>query len=776
MTKRYFLTLFLILFGVLLAGRVSADSGPLFNDGVVQGRITDANGNGIPNIRLYFKLDNAFLSGSNHSQYDIPLTDETGYFRIENLPRGSYIVLISDSYTRYATRYYGGTRQSVSATRISITGSTPLELNETLFRGSAITGKVIKPADIEHFSPTIELLYYDTALEGFYDVRIKSQSEDGSFQFYALAEEGYFIAASTRRSNYFVGYSGGAPSLELAEPITPEVGKATDVQIILHRPEVAKGKIGGRVISAETGDPMPNIELELYFYNQTFSYWSHAFSVRSDWHGNYTFAGLTGGSYKIGYEPYQSKYLDQYNNGSSTLDAAPAISLAKDEQYTTDFALEIGGSITIPVNKLQGQAANNGTIHGFRWSAETGTFREAAFDSFFWNRGFYLEGLPSGRYKFRLVAEFPGDQVHGDVFREWYGDAVDLESAAEVIIQAGQAIIVEPATFGEQTGRIFGRIIDSNGNPVSNTQVNILRTSADRRFHSNAYETKTNWKGEFTIKSVQPDIYYAYVSAPDKDHAMTFYGHAPDEVTATPFQIIGQDSAEINIQLQQAGAISGQLTTPSWLALDFQYAALYRKIADEWVSIYESDQKVELNSAFRFDSLWPGEYTIRFSGVKYSAGNAPSTFYVEYAGDVANLADATTILVTAGEVTSGINAELGNFIKVKPTGTIKGTVLSILGESSAGFEVYIYQRQRSHRGSIKWIEAAMTIVQADGSYQFDSLEHGGYRIGFYDRGQVHKGEYYNNVADFAAATILEIDADNLLYENVDAILQGNNIH
>ena len=770
-TRQIFFLLFLLAIGVGMTRSVSADSGPLFNDGVVTGRIVDSDGNGIAGISVYLQNTKQYQPFGAYGSD----TDADGNFEISGITRGSYRARIQDYGGRYAVQYAGGGIQSSSATVYEIWGPQPVDVSAQVADAGTITGKLSTSGNAESFNPTVSAWYFDDGLGFWIEASIDYYAKNGSYVLDGLPAGEFIVGAS----NYFSAagrrevYYQGADSKETATPvIVPSGGTIPHIDLAFDVSKELGGVISGRVVSAETGSPLSDISVQLYILNKEAGDWLYPIGyITTDQNGEYSFANLDTDNYKVGFDDFRDKYATEYNGNKPTLGGAPEIALERGQHATVNAELALGSYVIIPVKNVNYREFEGGSIVAYRWNDHDAWLEVDA--EYSRSSNMQIRGLATGRYVF----EIHGDFKNSSNFTKWYKDGNSPETALEVTISEFGVHWLDPVVIGEETGTLRGRITSSDGKPVSNAVVRIESTAPhqyDNRF------VRTNTWGEYVYNLLEVGEYRVFAIHENRNWLTSYYGGSEgatyEEASAATVVIGADESVSADIQMLDGGSIQGRVTIPQNFKADYAYALAYIKVGGEWRNSRYAE--IKDGGYYNLDLLIPGEYKIYFSASKYQTYPNPPFTFGEWYNDVANRSSSETLIVAAGDRIDGINASLGNHIasESRTDGEIAGQVLSIVGASLEQLEVRAYKKMFPRRGRSYWSLAMTVTPDADGNYVFEGLAHGEYVLGFYDPANQYKPEYFDNVSDIESALVLVISAETPTISGIDAILQLSQNH
>jgi hypothetical protein len=201
---------------------------------------------------------------------------------------------------------------------------------------------------------------------------------------------------------------------------------------------VYAGGISGIVTSAQTGQPLADIEVRVYRQNVGAStVWGLVDSTSTAAGGDYQFPHLVQGTYRIRFRDVQRNYIGEYHNNSPSLDAATDILVPAEKAVTgIDALLAKASLITGKVTGPDGTTPlANINVSAYRWTNTDGGHLE-----FMWsgdtdlNGNYSIGGLAAGTYHVGF------DELQGNYVDESYADAVDLRSGTDIVVPVGTTV------------------------------------------------------------------------------------------------------------------------------------------------------------------------------------------------------------------------------------------------------------------------------------------------------------------------------------------------
>lgn len=267
----------------------------------VSGKVT-LKGKGVPGI-VVMATENDYRGVGNKPIFRAT-TDESGNYRISNVPQGKYQI--------YPRAFAYALEGDHATNPVNIEeGETVEDLNFALRRGGVITGKVTD-ADGQ---PLIELPISFT-------IQVDQNVISSTHGQVVTDDRGIYRAFALRAGKYkvFAGSEGyrlpgpgrQAPFAQTFYPSTTDEAKATEIDVtegseikdidIVVAIRREKGfKVTGQIVDGQTGKPLPNIT---YGVRQYYEGGSHSTTgPRSNANGEFRFESLLPGKYAVFIQP-----------------------------------------------------------------------------------------------------------------------------------------------------------------------------------------------------------------------------------------------------------------------------------------------------------------------------------------------------------------------------------------------------------------------------------------------------------------------------------------
>jgi hypothetical protein len=254
--------------------------------------------------------------------------------------------------------------------------------------------------------------------------------------------------------------------------------------------------------------------------------------------------------------------------------------------------------------------------------------------------GFYtISGLPTGIYKVWF------NNNRQNYLSEWYKDKASFDMADKVVVTAGSITSAIDAQLAAG-GQISGRVTDDSGRGIQS----ILVTCHSFGSYDWRGSAITDSAGCYTISSLPSGSYIVKFNNNGRNFISEWYNDKASFETADQVAVIaGGTTSEINAQLATGGQISGRVTDDAGVG-----------ISSGRVDVLVYDLNYEQRETRTTDSM--GNYVV--SGLP--AGNYKVHFVpyhrelliAEWYNDKSRYETADQIVVTAGSMTSDINAQL----------------------------------------------------------------------------------------------------------------------
>jgi len=673
----------------------------LSRGGLVAGRITDAaTGSGLSAVTVQ-------VQDLNRGNITTALTAADGRYTLSDaLPTGQYFVR-TQTRNNYLDAVYGVVsciNCNVGGTPVAVTAGQTTAIDFALILGGRIAGH-ITDAITGGAAATAQIQVVDSN-NGF--ITGAGIGGTGIFTTVALPAGTYFVRTLSA-AGYFNQVFSGLPcalcnAAATGTPVIVTAGQLRDGVDFSLTP--GGGTISGRVTAANTGQPVSNVDINIF--NAAGVQVSHAFTRSGTQAGTYTSEdGLPAGTYYA--RASGGLYLQQLFRGfdcafCDVKTGTPIVVNAGANTPSIDFALNLGGRISgRAFNVATGAGIPNVSVNVVDAS---GQFMAGGQTD---GNGNYttFQGLPAGSYFVRTFNALPFvNQAYSNVTCV---SCQPQQVGAPVTVVAGATTpgINFPLVRG---GRIAGRVTDvATGATLPNIYIRVL--DLDRNFVADA---TTDSGGFYQISEALPAGSY-FLRASTDNYYMSAWTGVPfcvecSSATPTPVTLVSGQFIAVNFALTLGGEIAGRLTDtatgdPAAMALVEILDAAGTHVAAAGFSP---------DGLYTTDPLPAGTYFARSLNVD---GHSNQLFDGKPCM-ACTPAGGTPIVVTAGATTNNVD-----FALAPGGGTIAGRVTKA-ADGAALQEVYV-DIFNAAGARVSW---GISVFGDDGStfISFDGLPSGTY--------------------------------------------------
>jgi protocatechuate 3,4-dioxygenase beta subunit len=371
----------------------------LFPQGVITGRVTDADGDPMPGIQvfamqMYRVRGQRGLSPTGRAQ-----TDDQGSFRIANLSPGPYYVSADDMQSRVraqdnavrpgrvlnrasnVTTYYPDSLDAAGATALQIVAGSELrgvDIRMRRERVFSIRGVMIDAATGKPATTDLSAHLKGTSRSSFDPSWQTSSREDGTFELRNLLPGEYVLMASTSNRG---AMAYGREEVSIAD------SDISGVKLTLEQGVTVTG-----TVKLEGDGPPGRLEI---FLSEMEGAYGHAYSAQAKGDGTFELHGIASGKYAVGTEfRPDGVYLKSVRFGGQDVTHA-----------MLDFTSAVNGSLDILLSPLAAEVS--GTVKNKDGAAMTGV------EVTLWPK----QGLSKSVYRgttdqngdFRIAGVAPGD-------------------------------------------------------------------------------------------------------------------------------------------------------------------------------------------------------------------------------------------------------------------------------------------------------------------------------------------------------------------------------
>jgi hypothetical protein len=545
----------------------------------------------------------------------------------------------------------------------------------------------------------------------------------GNYSVVGLAAGNYHLHTSNTLGYIDLWHNTGAGGSRRGQSTAVAVIDSIDTSNVNFSLFSGAGSISGTVINGTTLAAIPNVTvtaLEVSDNPPSYIAW-----VSTDSAGNYSIPGLAPGVYYLKATNSLGYLVKFYDNAEFSYTASTVSVTGGLDTSGSNFSLTLGGSISGRVTRDSDGAG----IAGVRmYVSRNIDFNEILALAPFYtdSQGYYtVTGLTAGYY---LVLT-SGAAALG--YSEEYFDNTFVHSpiAVPVALETDTPNIdFSLAVAGTISGRITR---DYDGAGLASTVY-----AYDVNWYQMGWSFP-NASGNYTITGLPPGFYY--VQAGSSGYVTEYYNNATSRGAAVAVAVTqGTDTPGINVSLAAApaasgGSISGTVTPESGplTQLSGTKICIY---ATDWN--YVKDTTINLTTgAYSVTNLAPGDYYV---------GTCFGSYVNEYYDNAVSPGSASTVAVTSGMNTAGIN-----FIVSSTSG---GSISGNIRRDSDGTGIYNAQA-RVYDSSWNLLKSAAT--DGMGNFSVAGLLPGSYYVASY-RVRGYTDEYYSNVTSREAAVAVAV--------------------
>lgn len=303
---------FLILTFLVLCTTVCAAQTPAKDTSAsIAGRVT-VSGKPVPGITVVATVSNSYFDNKTVAK---TATDDDGNYKLTGLTVGRFTIFpVAKSYLVASGGAHKSPRQDVNVAE----GETITKIDFALVRGGVITGRITDAEGHPLIGEPVSIVFKDGADEGNPQMAFrgsKNQTDDrGIYRIYGLGPGSYKVSVGQASSGGAVSIMGmgGSQYVKTFYPGVQEEAKATILEIKegteIKEVDISIGKqsgtgfsVSGRVIDAESGNPVPNLYLGHSLVNDSSQEMGgmNFSGNRTDANGKFRLEGLRPGRYTV---------------------------------------------------------------------------------------------------------------------------------------------------------------------------------------------------------------------------------------------------------------------------------------------------------------------------------------------------------------------------------------------------------------------------------------------------------------------------------------------
>ncbi|MDY7093593.1 MAG: carboxypeptidase-like regulatory domain-containing protein [Acidobacteriota bacterium] len=711
--------------------------------GGVEGTVTGPTGQPLADVEV------ALYQAGSHGWRVVAwqYTAADGSYGFAAVADGDYRLSFRDWAQNWAFEYYDEATDLDDAMDIVVAGGV-VTVDEELQPAGRIAGTVLDPAG-RPLEVAQVFVYTDEAEP---EVLFLDQPDPvtGAWEVGGLPTGSYLVLFTGRQGlDQYSSYYDDADSAATATPVAVTAGATT---------EPVSGVLGlppGGTLSGSIVDPYGRA----YDFARVLAYlpdgaggWELAGSAETDYYEEGYSLRLAPGPYRLRFEA-----------GSFLLPDDPGF-----EVFDDQLTLGAGTDVVIAVGT---ELENFDVVVGdLATGSVAGTVTDAASGLPVADAAVYLSDR-RGRVLWDQVATTAADgsftvgglwpeaytvEVFDPLFRY---QTLELPSPVPVVDNAavtGIDAALTAAPAGSLPGTLEGTVSDElSGAPVLGIEVQA--STAGVESHEPGYASTralTDSAGFFRLRGLPAGSYVVRFRSPVGEWVTEYYNDVPSAEFATPVVLAdGLATQGIDAALRQGGGIAGTILNPFGQPFSLSTATAFSFDGNQWQPV-GSDFSLR-EAQYRITGLPPGTYRVGFSG-----GSWTGPRFAEFYDDVELIELGTDVPVIAGQLTTGIDAELGE----GPGGAISGIVTDGVGGALEGISVTFYDHDLE-------LLSRSAITDASGAYTLDLLFSGVYYVRFEDPSGTYPAEFYDDVDSLQRATPVQVSGAPVT--GIDAALDGS---
>lgn len=556
-------------------------------------------------------------------------------------------------------------------------------------------------------------------------VNAEPQKFPGTWGGASVSADGTYRIANLAANSYKVSFSGGAVEKQWYKDATTAAAASpvvlADGQNLagINAAMVKGASIAGKV-TVPAGIDVSAITVSATSADSEYSQPAYT-SVFPD--GTYRVGGLSAGSYKLKFQGYNNGAITQWYNNAETFADATALGVTRGQDLAgINVTLVKGASVSGKVTAPAGVDLSNMRVSAFSVDSQTAEAGNVQVDA---DGSYRLTGLRAGSYKL----QFSGYQ--SGALTQWYKDAATFGTATPVALTAGQDLTGINATMVKGAS-ISGKVTAPAGVNLSSVSVNVTPTEPIDGFMPSFVQLAAD--GTYRASGLPAGSYSVAFSGYNSGALPQWYKNADSQASATPVVVTaGQDFAGVDATLVKGASISGKVTMPAGMDPSRVYVNVYNADSDRGTIL---GSYVAPDGSYTIGGLKTGSYKVQFS--TYGSNALPQWYK-----NAASFGSATALNVAPEQDVTGIDATLAK------GASITGKVSAPAGVTLSKVTVTAYLESGSYAGN--------AMVGADGTYRFEGLATGSYKLQFTGNSGA-LSQWYNNASSLETAQAVQAAA------------------
>ncbi len=266
------------------------------------------------------------------------------------------------------------------------------------------------------------------------------------------------------------------------------------------------------------------------------------------------------------------------------------------------------------------------------------------------------------------------------------------------------------------SGTVTGSDTDAG---LPGVEVEIFEYNATDMYWEPVDYTETDADGDYAI-SLPDGAYRLGFADYSGGHIAEYYADVTDVDDGTTVPVSSASPAVVDAVLDPGAHIAGTVTRPGGTELGQVLVTVYEPVEEDGETYYDwvGSSYTLPDGSYDIGGLATGDYAVEFSDPDYNYDQV-TTWATEWYDDVTTSAEADRVAVTAPETSDPVNAQLA------ADAEFSGKIIDANGDGVEGaVEAYTQVAGEWEYVETEWAET-------DGTYVFDGLRPGTYRVHFY---------------------------------------------
>lgn len=699
----------------------SAINAALVKGGEITGKVT-----GSPIKTDLSGIQVCLLTSSGGSTGLCASTDPGGEYAISGLPTGQYKVMFSSGTGVYFTQYYSGKASASEASVVQVVAaSITTGIDAEMVQGGHIAGKVTSAATKAAIGG-VEVCAETGGIFG----QCAVTNAAGEYTVNGLSTGGYKVGFFGNGLNYITQYYNDTTTYSDASAVSVTAGSTTGE---VNAAMVAGGELSGTVTSAASKEAATGIEV--CALEPKFDYAEACVYAGSN--GEYTLAGLAGGSYKVEFFSPTNDYFKQYYAGKNSVSEASSVAVV------TGAVSKGINAVMAPAGKISGKVksvSSGEALEHIEVCAQPANGGSAGQCTSTGAGGEYtIAPLATGEY----TIEF--SSTNEAYVSQYYNGQSSASLATPVLVTAGATTSGIEAAMNSG-GQISGKVTAK----ATKAGIESVEVCAHERGGESVERcASTNSSGEYTVIGLPTANYTVEFDPPSNAYFGQYYNGKRSSSEANPVSVVeGTKTSGIDATMVAGGQISGTVSSASTKAPLAGIEVCASEAGGD--DLFGGCSTTNSAGEYMIAGITAGEYTVEFSG-EGAAGYVP-----QYYNSKSSSSEADPVTVTDESTTAGINAAMLS------GGEITGLVSSTA--SKAGLEGIQVCAKDVLGGS--WSCAS---TNSSGKYTIVGLPTGDYTVEYRPASDAYFVQYYNGKSSSSEADAVPV-TDGVSTSGIDAAM------